>query len=282
MVMDNWIEKAKEACEKWLKKIEVEPPQIREFCEEKSSEAESKAVGYAVRGFINGYRAGANVDKWIPTIEDGLQIQLYDKLILTSTGNIYESYYDYGGWNVNGPSTGDVTHYMDKPTLPPRDNIVYVISAFPGCGKSHMYNKLKNNNDIEVMDSDSSGYSWMCVDGAKVRNPNFPNNYIDHIKYELSKERTTDLLLFVSSHKEVRDNLVNENIPFYLVYPSMSIKDEYIQRYIDRGDNELFVKLLKNNYEDFIRELLDQEGCKHKELHTGEYLEDALREWCLI
>jgi spore cortex formation protein SpoVR/YcgB (stage V sporulation) len=49
-----------------------------------------------------------------------------------------------------------------------------VISAFPGCGKSHFF---RNNKDKEVLDSDSS----------KFDKAHFPKNYIEHIKSNLGK-----------------------------------------------------------------------------------------------
>ena len=38
-----------------------------------------------------------------------------------------------------------------------------VISAFPACGKSYMFNKYKDNEFIKILDSDSSGFHW-CYD----------------------------------------------------------------------------------------------------------------------
>lgn len=59
-----------------------------------------------------------------------------------------------------------------------------VISAFPACGKSY---KVKNYNGkpYTMLDSDSSNFSWIkdeLGNNTKVRNPDFPSNYIQHIK----------------------------------------------------------------------------------------------------
>ena len=134
-----------------------------------------------------------------------------------------------------------------------------VISAFPGCGKSHYF---KNCSDKIVLDSDSSTFD----------KSDFPRNYIEHIKSNLGK---ADVIM-VSSHKEVRDALVKNEIEFTLVYPESSIKEEYIQRYIDRGSPESFVNLLTNNWENWIGELSEQIGCEKITLNKGQYLSDVL------
>lgn len=134
-----------------------------------------------------------------------------------------------------------------------------VISAFPGCGKSHFF---RNNKDKEVLDSDSS----------KFDKTHFPQNYIEHIKSNLGK---VDIIM-VSSHKEVRDVLVENKIPFILVYPSPNIKDEYIQRYIDRGNTGYFVELLDKNWELWLNELEEQVGCEKIKLEEGQYLSDVI------
>ena len=55
-----------------------------------------------------------------------------------------------------------------------------IISTFPECGKSQF---VRDNKDLIVLDSDSSNFSWV-KDGFNnklIRNPCFPNNYINHI-----------------------------------------------------------------------------------------------------
>ncbi len=134
-----------------------------------------------------------------------------------------------------------------------------VVSAFPGCGKSHLF---RNKGDMKILDSDSSTF-----DKSK-----FPQNYIEHIKSNIGE---VDVIL-VSSHKEVREALVNESITFTLVYPSKDIKEEYIQRYIDRGNDGKFVELLKQNWNIWIDELETQQGCEKTKLESGQYLSDVI------
>ena len=142
-----------------------------------------------------------------------------------------------------------------------------VIAAFPGIGKSFF---TKNNEEFNCSDSDSSNFSWE-VPGI-VRHNNFPANYIEHIK-EMVKEKD---YVFVSSHKEVRDALVAEGIDFYLVYPAIQSKRAFIQRYIDRGNNAAFVKLLEQNWEEWIRDCQSQTGCTGVALGEGLYIDTVI------
>lgn len=131
-----------------------------------------------------------------------------------------------------------------------------IISAFPGVGKTTYH---KNNPDT-TLDSDSSSFSWIVDEhGNKTRNPHFPQNYIDHIKQNIGKYK----YIFVSSHKEVRDALLDNCIFFYLVYPVNSRKEEFIQRYRDRGNDENFIKLVSTNWENWMDEFYwMDEGCE--------------------
>jgi hypothetical protein len=119
--------------------------------------------------------------------------------------------------------------------------------SHPGVGKT-TYHK---NNPETTLDSDSSGFSWVVNEnGEKVRNSEFPQNYINHIKENIGKYK----YIFVSSHKEVRDALLDNCLYFYLVYPTNSRKEEFIQRYRDRGNDKNFIKLVKTNWEEWMSE----------------------------
>lgn len=143
-----------------------------------------------------------------------------------------------------------------------------VVSGFPGVGKSWLH---QNPNGFVVSDSDSSNFSW-ANQAEKIRHPEWPNNYIGHIQ----TARNNADIVFVSTHKEVREAMVMAGIPFVLVYPSLEMKDEYIARYVARGNAPGFVKLLEQNYEIWIAELMAQQDCEHVVLKPGQYLSDVL------
>ena len=145
-----------------------------------------------------------------------------------------------------------------------------IISAFPGTGKSAYHQKHKET----TLDSDSSNFSWIIDgNGIKVRNSEFPKNYIEHIKENIGKYE----FIFVSSHKEVRDALLDECIFFYLVYPNSRRKDEFIERYKNRGNDEKFINLVSEKWDEWMREIYFlPDGCQYINM-TLPNLEDEIR-----
>ena len=152
-----------------------------------------------------------------------------------------------------------------------------IISAFPGTGKSYYH----INHPETTLDSDSSLFSWLYdVNGNKlydddekpIRNPWFPSNYIEHIKSNIGKYE----YIFVSSHKEVREALVDNCLLFYLIYPDIDDMDNYIERYKQRGSPEGFINLVKNNWEEWIIELENQENCFNYSLPRNMTITDLI------
>lgn len=144
-----------------------------------------------------------------------------------------------------------------------------IISAFPGVGKSTY---TKSNPDI-CSDSDSSKFSWVS---EGVRNPNFIEDYLRHIKEEIKVKQ----IVFVSSHKDVREALIKEGLSFYLVYPDKGGKEEYLNRYRKRKSPESFISLIENNWDNFLDDCIDQEGelCQHVEINPKEQIKDIVKE----
>lgn len=129
-----------------------------------------------------------------------------------------------------------------------------IVSAFPGCGKSHFY---ETTNRV-VKDSDSSNFS----------KDEFPQNYIKDIKSNLGKY---DIIL-VSSHKEVRDAMREAGLSYILVYPKSTIKGEYLKRYEERGSSSEFVNLLDKNWDNWMEDLRNDPANLKIELGKGKFL----------
>lgn len=145
-----------------------------------------------------------------------------------------------------------------------------IISAFPGTGKSVFYKK----NESTTLDSDSSLFSWIYVDNEKKRHPFFPHNYINHIKKNIGRYE----FILVSSHAEVRQALINNSIFFYWITPVPERKEEFIQRYKERGNDDGFVKLLETKWDDWMEEFFLDPGIGLKKIAmTLPYLEDEIR-----
>jgi len=128
----------------------------------------------------------------------------------------------------------------------------FVISAFPACGKSYCYN---NHQDKYIMlDSDSSEFSWVKDNegnNTKERNPEFPQNYMKHIKDNIGKVD----IIFVSSHDVVRKALNDNGINTIIVYPNKKLKEEWIRRFRNRGNNDGFIEFISNNWDKLKQKL---------------------------
>lgn len=123
---------------------------------------------------------------------------------------------------------------------------VFVLSAFPGTGKTTLVKNLADT-DVTVHDSDSS--QWP--------KDNFPKNYVDHIedlvKQGLEKDGTT--LILVSSHEAVRAELTRRKISYMVVVPEEDLKEDYLKRYRDRGSPEAFVNLIDANWDAWLTDI---------------------------
>lgn len=138
-----------------------------------------------------------------------------------------------------------------------------VISAFPACGKSYYFNKHSKyaenaTGTLKILDSDSSQFSWIYDEnGNKTteRNPEFPKNYIDHIKDHLDSED----IIFVSTHESVRQGLCDAGIEFVLLYPENTgtNKELWKSRMIQRGNTEAFIEDQMKNWDDRLADLED-------------------------
>lgn len=141
-----------------------------------------------------------------------------------------------------------------------------IISAFPGMGKSHYFknnscysfdNELVEHPGNRILDSDSSDFSWIKDENGNnttVRNPEFPENYIRHIKCNLYNKD----IIFVSSHKQVREALEREGLHYAIVYPGKKLKNHLLERYEKRGSSQAFIKLMLDNFDSFVEQIEEE------------------------
>ena len=149
-----------------------------------------------------------------------------------------------------------------------------VIAAFPACGKTYCFDR---NEDYSILDSDSSKFSWIYPGGleTKRRNPDFPKNYIEHIKENIGKVD----YIFVSTHEEVRNALTEADIDFTLVFPQQSLRAEWVGRCFICGSDEKFCRMIADQWDDWILKMEEEvvyNNRKHYRLKSNEYLYDVL------
>ena len=154
-------------------------------------------------------------------------------------------------------------HRANKPTI---RITAPVVSAFPGTGKSSLFNSTTQFK-YAMLDSDSSTFP----------KEGFPANYISHISRMLDQTK----LLMVSSHLEVREAMFNAGIPYILVCPDAALKEEYLARYKDRGSPQAFVDLMDKSWDTFVQSCLtDSYAITVRILGSGQYLSDVIAPCC--
>ncbi len=160
-----------------------------------------------------------------------------------------------------------------------------IISGFAGIGKT----TLQKNNP-SVIDLESSDYKWIYQDENtesmdkemrkgvtnRVKNPLWPLNYVKDI---IEKSNEYEIVL-ISQDKDKRDCLKENNCEYYVCFPKKECKQDFINRYKSRGNNEKFIELVSQNFDDWIDALMDE---KNKIImEPGEYLEDTLNRYKMI
>lgn len=143
-----------------------------------------------------------------------------------------------------------------------------IISAFPACGKTHLFNS--GYEDKIIIDSDSSAFSWL--DDDKTRNPEFPRNYIESIRGNIGK---ADYIL-VSSHIDVRRALDESGLCWCFVVPRPQLLAEWVGRCYMRENDEGFIKALINNWDVWTSYINDPMANGNAVLSSGEYLSDKM------
>ena len=148
-----------------------------------------------------------------------------------------------------------------------------IISAFPCCGKSYFVN---HNTKYHCIELDSSIYSWMVINGTKIRNPDFPENYIEQIKTHLFSFD----VIFISSHVSVRTALRYSKLPYILVYPNNTPEcfEEWKRRAYSRGSMALWDTVLGPCWTHFLHSCKGDTGASiHYRLQSDEYIDAVVR-----
>lgn len=148
-----------------------------------------------------------------------------------------------------------------------------IISAFPACGKTFMTEK--GYEDAVILDSDSSKFNWVLDENGEqttTRNPDFPANYIEHIKENIGKVD----YIFISSHSEVRKAIDDSDFAWCCVNPSEKLMTEWVGRCYLRGNSEGFIKAMVSNWKAWTQLDLSLSPCGHVILESGEYILDKM------
>lgn len=124
--------------------------------------------------------------------------------------------------------------------------MAHIICGFSGIGKS-----TAEQRNRMVTDCESSYWSHIWDNGIeKGRNPQFPNNYINHIEEMMGLNPANYFLL--SCHESVRNELKSRGLPYIIVMPSAESKNEYLKRWLRRGSPMEFIELMNDRWDEMI------------------------------
>ncbi|MBQ8522829.1 MAG: ATP-binding protein [Clostridia bacterium] len=154
-----------------------------------------------------------------------------------------------------------------------------VIAGFAGIGKTTLAKKYSNVIDIE---SSPYKYDYSMYDNIdyekfkgnkdRIKNTNFPQNYIDAINQ--AKQKYDIVLIWLCD--EAIDIYKKFGVDFVVCYPNVDAFEGYKQRYISRGNLQTWIDNVVNYYNEFVVNKLEKSNYKKIILDKGENLEDKL------
>ena len=100
----------------------------------------------------------------------------------------------------------------------------------------------------------------------------WPYNYVAAIQEVMKEEKH----LLIPTDWHTLTFLCMNNIPYVLCYPQQDAKEEYHQRFLDRGNNEYFIDVFIGHWDNFMTLFKQDTFGHHVILRPNEYLCDAI------
>ena len=152
-----------------------------------------------------------------------------------------------------------------------------IIAGFATCGKSVLGRKYSNIKDLESSQFKNIMNDDMPVEEQKGTkrelNPLWPQNYYDAIK-EAIKQYDVVLVQLKPEHFDYFDK---HNIKYSIIYPNLNNWEEVERRCIERGNNDAFIKRLKEVFIPYYEDSIKRNYDKLYILDGNETLEDILK-----
>ncbi|MGD8567394.1 MAG: hypothetical protein PVJ39_04880 [Gammaproteobacteria bacterium] len=135
-----------------------------------------------------------------------------------------------------------------------------VYAGWPGTGKSYLCDK---SPDV-----------YSEVECWKFRSGDFPDNYTKAIVDKIENNK----ILFVSSDPIVLADLDKLGVSITLILPDPALRNEYLDRYIDRDSPYEFIGTMMKHWRIWLEALLVLDYCEIVVLNSGEFIETFLSE----
>ena len=137
------------------------------------------------------------------------------------------------------------------------ENKTHICAAWPGTGKTYICEKGDNAIEIEY---------W------KYKDEGLKEEYIKDVEDNFGKVD----YIFISTDPEGLKILHNRGFNIILVYPENKLREEYLDRFIERDSPCDFIGAFMKYWNMWLNELKKQEYCKHIVLESGQYLQDVI------
>ncbi len=139
-----------------------------------------------------------------------------------------------------------------------------IIAGFPGVGKTTYTNTHANALDVGCEPFSRGNKAW-------------PSDYLRFISVAFHQKKYSEIL--ISMHKIVIDYL-KYDFDFTVVYPHIDLKEEYLERYKSRGNNQGFIGRMSYNWDEWITEI-QKETYEKIRLTNGQFLDESVVAKCL-
>lgn len=157
-----------------------------------------------------------------------------------------------------------------------------IIAGFATCGKSILGKKYRNVKDLESSPFKNIMRADLSIEEQKGTkreiNPLWPQNYYKAIIEAINQY---DIVL-VQLKPEHFDYFDKHNIKYSIAYPNINNWNEVEKRCIERGNNEAFIKRLKEVFIPYYEDSIKRKYEKLYILQDNETLEDVLKNEGLI
>lgn len=134
----------------------------------------------------------------------------------------------------------------------------FIYAAFCGTGKTFICEKT-NIKAIEIE-------YW------KYKENRLYEEYLSDVKKYFGKVN----YIFIATEPEGMKILNDAGFNITLVYPKNELRNEYLDRYINRDSPYDFIGTFMKHWHIWIDELKNQNYCKHIVLEQGQYLKDVI------
>lgn len=138
-----------------------------------------------------------------------------------------------------------------------------IIAAFCGTGKTYLHSRFNNlYRELDAWEYQQKGV--------------YPDNYVRDILHIKHMNHIDHLLIATDTKMLQALHEADPNIEILLVYPEDGLRNEYLDRYLQRDSSHDFIGAAMKYWQVWLDDLKKQTYCTHHVLSSGQYLFNAI------